>query len=115
MLYEGVLPAISKQMVLEKESLSALDGEKFPEGAEWKAFIGKLGKAKVALLKDAEKLAATKARITDLPTRERAEAIVGEVVPLMDSVREKCDAVELLISADIWPYPIYRNLLSLSM
>jgi glutamine synthetase len=115
MLYEGVLPAISRQMILEKESLSALDGEQFPEGAEWKSFIGKLGKAKAALLKDAGKLAAAKARISDLPARERAEAIVKEAVPLMQSVRDKCDAVELMISADIWPYPIYRNLLSLSM
>jgi glutamine synthetase len=115
MLYEGVLPAISKQMILEKDSLSAMDGEKFPEETEWKGFIRTLGKAKVALLKDAEKLVKTKAKITDLPARERAEAIVNEVVPLMRSVRDKCDEVELLISADIWPYPIYRNLLSLSM
>jgi glutamine synthetase len=115
MLHEGVLPAISKQMILEKESLSALDGEKFPEGSEWKGFIKSLGKTKVELIKDAENLAAMKARIGELPARERAEAIVNEVVPLMRSVRKKCDEVEVLISADIWPYPIYRNLLSLSM
>jgi len=52
--------------------------------------------------------------VSDLPTRERADAIVNEVVPLMLSVRKKCDEVERFISADIWPYPIYRNLLSLS-
>ncbi|MDR3076267.1 MAG: glutamine synthetase type III, partial [Synergistaceae bacterium] len=78
------------------------------------AFIGKLAKAKAGLLEDAEKLAALKARVTDLPTRERADAIVNEVVPMMQGVRGKCDAVEHLISADIWPYPTYRNLLSLS-
>jgi glutamine synthetase len=115
MLYEGVLPAISKQLILEKDSMSALGGEEFPECAEWKEFIKKLGKAKVDLLKDAEKLAKMKAKIADLPTRERAQAIVDKAVPLMDLVRKKCDEVELLISADIWPYPIYRNLLSLSM
>jgi glutamine synthetase len=115
MLYEGVLPAISKQIILEKDALSALDGEKFPEGAEWKDFIKTLAKAKVELLKDAAKITETKARISDLPARKRAEAIVNDVVPLMHSVRKKCDEVELLISADIWPYPIYRNLLSLSM
>jgi glutamine synthetase len=115
MLYEGVLPAISKQLILEKDSMSALDGEEFPEGGEWKEFIKKLGRAKAGLLKDAEKLAGMKVKIADLPVRERALAIVDEVVPLMDSVRKKCDEVELLVSADIWPYPIYRNLLSLSM
>ncbi|MDR1509337.1 MAG: glutamine synthetase III [Synergistaceae bacterium] len=115
MLYEGVLPAVSKQMILERDSFAALEGEKFPEGAELKKFISKLAKAKAELLKAADSLAELKARITDLPTRERAEAIVGEVVPMMRDVRKKCDEVELLISADIWPYPIYRNLLSLSM
>jgi glutamine synthetase len=114
MLYEGVLPAISRQMTLERDAISALAGLDLPEESELKAFIGRLVKAKAELLREAEKLTSLKARITDLPTRERAEAIVSEVVPLMLDVREKCDAVERLISADIWPYPIYRNLLSLS-
>ncbi|MDR1651577.1 MAG: glutamine synthetase III [Synergistaceae bacterium] len=115
MLYEGVLPAISKQIILERGSLSALDGENFPEGGDWKDFIKTLAKAKVELLKDAEKLTETKARISDMPARERAQAIVDEVVPLMESIRKKCDGAERYISADIWPYPIYRNLLSLSV
>jgi glutamine synthetase len=114
MLYEGVLPAISRQMELEHKSIAAVAGMNLPEEADLKAFLAKLAKAKAELLRDAEKIAEVKARITDLPARERAEAIVNEVVPLMQSVRGKCDAVELLISADIWPYPIYRNLLSLS-
>ena len=114
MLYEGVLPAISRQMALEKDSLSAVSGLELPEEADLKAFIGRLAKAKAELLRGAESLAALRSRITDLPARERADAIVNEVVPLMQSTRDKCDAVELIISADIWPYPIYRNLLSLS-
>jgi glutamine synthetase len=115
MLYEGVLPAISRQMILERDSISALDGEKFPEGTEWKGFIKKLGTAKSELLESAGKLAELKSRMADMPARERAEAIVGEAVPMMRDVRKKCDDVEVLISADIWPYPVYRNLLSLSM
>jgi glutamine synthetase len=114
MLYEGVLPAISKQMLLEKDSLSAVSGLGLPEEAGLKAFIARLAKVKAELLKDSEQLAALKSRITDLPPRERAEVIVNEVVPLMQSVREKCDSMELMIASDIWPYPIYRNLLSLS-
>ena len=114
MLYEGVIPAISRQMALEGDSLAALSGLGLPEEADLKAFIGKLAGTKAGLLRDADSLAALKSRIADLPTRERADAIVDEVVPLMQSVREKCDVAELMISADIWPYPIYRNLLSLS-
>jgi Uncharacterized protein related to glutamine synthetase len=115
MLYEGVLPAISQQMKLEKDSLSALDGVDFPEGAEWREFIRELGTIKVELLREAKGLAEAKKRIDALPIRERATAIVEDVVPMMERIRAKCDEVEGMMSADIWPYPIYRNLLSLSM
>jgi glutamine synthetase type III len=49
-----------------------------------------------------------------LDARARADLLVKEAVPLMDAIRVTCDAAELLISADIWPYPLYRDLLSLS-
>ena len=45
---------------------------------------------------------------------ERSDFLVEEILPLMESIRVKSDAAELTIAADIWPYPIYRNLLSLS-
>ncbi|MDR2528327.1 MAG: glutamine synthetase III [Synergistaceae bacterium] len=115
MLWEGVLPAISKQLVLEKKSLSALDGMDFPEGAPWKKYIRDLGVFKASLIADAEKLAELKERLTTLNSRGRAELLVKEAVPLMEAIRAKSDAAELLISADIWPYPIYRSLLSLSV
>ena len=115
MLWEGVLPALSKQLVLEKKSLSALDGMDFPEGAPWKKYIRSLGVFKANLIADAEKLAALKDRLAALDARGRADLLVKEAVPLMETIRAKSDAAELLISADIWPYPIYRNLLSLSV
>jgi glutamine synthetase len=115
MLWEGILPAISKQLVLEKKSLSALDGMDFPEGATWKKFIRDLGGFKAGLMADSQKLWALKEKLADLGSREKADLLVKEAVPLMDAIRGKCDAVELLISAEIWPYPIYRNLLSLSV
>ncbi|MDR1481250.1 MAG: glutamine synthetase III [Synergistaceae bacterium] len=115
MLYEGVLPAISKQIILERDSMSAIEGLGIEDDAPWKNLIKTLGEAKTELLKDAATLSETKSRLADMPTRERADAIVEEVVPLMRNIRAKCDEAELLISADIWPYPIYRNLLSLSM
>lgn len=115
MLWEGILPAISKQLILEKNSIGALDGVDFPEGEPWKRYIRDLGGFKAALIADARKLAELKDGLPALSARERADLLVGEAVPLMESIREKCDAAELLISAEIWPYPIYRNLLSLSV
>lgn len=114
MLFEGVLPGISRQISLEKDSISAL-GEDFPEGAPWRAFIRKFAVAKAGLLEDAAALAEIKARMGALPARERADLIINEAVPLMNKIRETCDTVELMTASSIWPYPIYRNLLSLSM
>ncbi|MDR1379381.1 MAG: glutamine synthetase III [Synergistaceae bacterium] len=115
MLWEGVLPAISKQLILEKKSLSALDGLDFPEDAAWKKYIRDLGGFKGRLIVEAQKLSAAKEKLGPLTARKRADLLVKEIVPLMDSIRGFCDAAELLIAADIWPYPIYRNLLSLSI
>lgn len=114
MLYEGVLPAISKQMILEKKSLDSLEGMDFKDSSAWKALIVRLGTLKTELLREADVLGETKERLDTLPARERAAVIVNEGVPLMRSIRKKCDAAEELISSEIWPYPAYRNLLSLS-
>jgi glutamine synthetase len=114
MLFEGVLPAISKQMILEKQSLDALEGTDFKDSPALLGVIAKLGSIKTELLKEADTLRETTSRIDDLPVKERAKVIEKEGVPLMRSIRKKCDEAEELISSEIWPYPAYRNLLSLS-
>lgn len=114
MLWEGVLPAISKQLIMEKDSLSAMDDMDFPEGASWKKHIRNLGRYKATLIDDSLKLSGIKERLGTLPLRERANLLVREAIPLMGEIRVKCDEVELATSSEIWPYPIYRNLLSLS-
>ena len=115
MLWEAILPAISKQLILEKNSLCALDGMDFPEGEPWRKYIRDMGCCKARLIADAQKLDALKEKIGALSARQRADLLVEEALPLMLSIREQCDAAELLTSAEIWPYPIYRNLLSLSV
>ncbi|MDR1020107.1 MAG: glutamine synthetase III [Synergistaceae bacterium] len=114
MLFEGVLPAISKQMILERKSLDALEGTEFADSASLRGAIVKLGTIKAELIRDADVLTETEARLESLPAGERAHAIEREGVPLMRSIRKKCDEAEELIAAEIWPYPSYRNLLSLS-
>ncbi len=115
MLWEGVLPALSKQLILEKNSLSALDGLEFPEGEPWREYILDLGRTRATLIEDAHRLDELRGHMVELPVRERADFLVGTAVPLMESIRKRCDAVEVNIAADIWPYPISRNLLSLSV
>ena len=114
MLWEGVLPALSKQLILEKKSLAALDGMEFPEGGVWKDYMKGLGCAKAALIADANRLQELKSRLAGMAAHDRADFLAGTIIPHMDTIRARCDAAELTIAADIWPYPIYRNLLSLS-
>ena len=114
MLYEGVLPAISRQLILEKDALRAFDGVDFGDNAPWRDYVGGLGQAKNALLLDAKRLYELKGRLSAMNARERSDLLTGEILPLMEAIRWKCDAAELICSGDIWPYPIYRNLLSLS-
>lgn len=114
MLWEGVLPAISKQLILEHNSFSALDNVDFGEFAPWKDYINGLGHAKNALITDARNLYELKSRLNGMNARQRSDFLLSDILPLMSEIRAKCDSAELLISSEIWPYPIYRNLLSLS-
>ena len=114
MLWEGVLPAISKQLTLERNSMLYFDNVDFGDMSPWRDYVNGLGRAKLALMSDAKNLFELKSRLSNMNARERSDLLTGEILPLMENIRAKCDAAELIISADIWPYPIYRNLLSLS-
>ena len=114
MLWEGVLPAISKQLTLERNSMLYFDNVDFGDMSPWRDYVNGLGRAKLALMSDAKNLFELKGKLSNMNARERSDLLTGEILPLMENIRAKCDAAELIISADIWPYPIYRNLLSLS-
>ena len=114
MLWEGVLPAISKQLTLERESMLYFENVDFGDMTPWRDYVGGLGRAKNALIRDANHLYELKGRLAGMNARERSDFLTGTIIPLMDEIRAKCDMAELTIAADIWPYPIYRNLLSLS-
>ena len=114
MLWEGVLPAISKQLTLERNSMLYFENIDFGDMRPWRDYVGGLGRAKNALIHDANNLFELKGRLSAMNARERSDFLTGTIIPLMDEIRAKCDAAELTIAADIWPYPIYRNLLSLS-
>lgn len=114
MLWEGVLPAISKQLTLERESMLYFENVDFGDMTPWRDYVGGLGRAKNALIRDANHLFELKGRLSGMNARKRSDFLTGTIIPLMDEIRAKCDMAELTIAADIWPYPIYRNLLSLS-
>lgn len=114
MLWEGVLPAITKQLTFERNSMLYWENVDFGDMNPWRDYVGGLGRAKNSLIKDANNLYELKGRLSGMNAHERSDFLVEEILPLMDIIRAKSDAAELIIAADIWPYPIYRNLLSLS-
>lgn len=114
MLWEGVLPALSKQLTLERNAMLYWEDVDFGDMTPWKSYVGGLGRAKNELIREANSLFELKGRLAGMNARERSDFLVNEVMPLMESIRAKCDAAELVTSAEIWPYPIYRSLLSFS-
>ena len=114
MLWEGVLPALTKQLTFERNSMLYWENVDFGDMNPWREYVGGLGRAKNSLIHDANSLYELKGKLSGMNAHERSDFLVEEILPLMESIRAKSDAAEVVISADIWPYPIYRNLLSLS-
>ncbi len=113
MVWEGILPAISKQMALEKKAISAV-----PEGEfdlkPWNGYLGRLTNLKSGLISSIEKLDDLRNRVQPLKLEEQAKVLTEEGLDLFSAIREMCDSCERVIDHDIWPYPRYRELLNIS-
>jgi len=114
MVWEGLLPAISKQIILENESYSAIKDIDSSGLEMWNRHIEKLGKAKVELMEKTQKLVEMKEKLAGLGLREHADKLVSDAVPLMSEIRKTADGAEVYISSENIAYPKYRSLLSLS-
>lgn len=109
MIWEGVLPAISKQLILESDSLKSISSN----SDYWQKHINSLANIKEDLFKELENLEEIKARYRASELIKKAEIITKEVLPLMDKMRTLCDSAERVIAEDIWPYPKYKDLLTM--
>lgn len=114
MVWEGVLPAISKQLTLERDSFAAAECAGTPGLDRWKAYIAELAGLKVQLLDKVRELQTLKDEMADGDLREHAEIIVNKAVPLMEEIRDCADKAETCLAEENIPYPRYRALLSLS-
>ena len=114
MVWEGILPAISKQLLLECGSCEM--AEKIgAEGLDsWKKILLHLAGSKAKLIDLIHELTDLHEEMTKMNTRDHADAIVDKAVPLMNEIRSVADSVEGYFSKEIMPYPNYRDLLSLS-
>ena len=114
MIWEGILPAISSQLLLEKNSYDAAAALELPDMEQWRTLLVKLAEAKLKLIKQTDQLTALREKMSGMTPRKHADAIVEEAVPLMKEIRHTADAIEIYFSSANMPFPNYRNLLSLS-
>lgn len=114
MVWEGILPAISRQIILEHDSYAVIESMNLPGTSSWKELIAKLGAAKISLIEQTKELASLRERMNAMTLREHADEIVKSAVPLMKEIRRTADSIEIYLSAENMPYPNYRSLLSLS-
>ena len=114
MVWEGVLPALSRQMVLESKALSSLSDETMGSLSHWKKYLDRLATMKNGLIDSIDRLDDLRKRIQGEDLEKQAEVLTEEGLELYEAVRGICDASEQIISHDLWPYPRYRELLQIS-
>ena len=111
MVREGVLPALSRQIVLEGQSLAALAGG--PEVPGRMEPLARMGRLKDTLRDRLDALETLRETLGGDDPEERAFRITEEALPLMEELRGWCDEAERCVAADLWPYPRCRELLHL--
>jgi len=114
MIWEGVLPAISRQMLLEKDSLAALEGLSLEGRDQWSTQIKTLGNLKCDLMETITRLADVRESVQNADTEEKARVYTEKALPVFEKARSLCDRSEQYIAHDLWPYPKYRELLQIS-
>jgi glutamine synthetase len=110
MLLEGVLPALKRSAALEAEALSAFRAAGLsPKGDPLEALLGDLE----AVRDGVRGLEGSMEDLKAQPDLFEACRASEECVEVMNRIREAVDRAEEACPWDLWPYPRYRELLSL--
>ena len=109
-MYDGVLPAVTKQIAREATTLASLPERTRASLDVWEENIDRLAKYKCGILKKVGELEGVVAAIHGTPVREKANILVEKGEKVMAELRALSDAVEPLIAAEFWPYPSYTDL-----
>ncbi|MBP5211514.1 MAG: glutamine synthetase type III, partial [Pyramidobacter sp.] len=110
MMYDGVLPAITKQIAREAKTFAALPECARVSAAPWERSIARLTKYKCGILENVEKLENVLASLRGKSTRDKANLLADEGSSVMAEIRRLSDEVEPLVAAELWPYPSYTDL-----
>ncbi|EFC90175.1 glutamine synthetase catalytic region [Dethiosulfovibrio peptidovorans DSM 11002] len=113
MIREGVLPAVTRQISLESEAMGSLPEEIRKDMDPWKKSLKELVTLKNGLITGIKNLDDLRQRANNMDLSQRAQAVTEEALPQMAAIRGMSDAAEQLVAGDIWPYPRYRDLLTI--
>ncbi len=110
MMYDGVLPAITKQIAREAKTFAALPECARVSAASWERNITRLTKYKCGILENVEQLENILSSLRGKSTRDKANLLADEGSSVMAEIRRLSDEVEPLVAAELWPYPSYTDL-----
>lgn len=117
MTWEGILPAISKQILQESETLAALSSFSDDSGEDFsclKSYLSELALLKSSLMRAVKQLSELRGKIGEEPHfEEKGRLVTEEGLQQMQALRNLCDRAEHLISKEFWPYPRFRELLTI--
>ncbi len=113
MIREGVLPAITRQITMEGNGIKALPDEFDAEIGPWIKNLRDLVTLKNGLITGADRMEDIRLRAQAMKLSDRARTVTADALPLMAALRGMSDGAELMVAADLWPYPKYRDLFCL--
>ncbi|MDR2682015.1 MAG: glutamine synthetase III [Holosporaceae bacterium] len=114
MMFDGILPAIAKQIVLEGEALKYLTDMEPKEIAIWKENIAILGKMKAEIISKIAELDECNKKVKETDTLERkAHLLVNDASILMQEIRKLSDRAEYMMDKNNRPFANYSELLVL--
>ncbi|MDR2794901.1 MAG: glutamine synthetase III [Holosporaceae bacterium] len=114
MMFDGILPAISKQIILEGEALKYLTDANPKEISVWKEIITALGKMKADIISKIAELDECNKKVKEAESLERkAHLLVNDATVLMQEIRKLSDRAEYMMDKNNRPFASYSELLVL--
>ena len=111
MMFEGVLPAISKQIAREGEALAALPKKMGDALSPWTESLEGLAAVKCSILSELKNLDAVLKQSAAMAPHDAAVLLTEQGLSAMERIRSLSDLAEQQIARDLWPYPTYREML----
>jgi len=117
MVRNHVLPAAQRYQSILLDNVLKLNDVFGKAGAEAvtaedKDMIRKIGECNSTILRLVDEMTDARAKANHVDDeRERAVMFHDTIVPMMEEIREKVDALEMIVDDELWTLPKYREML----